>query len=209
MNQKLTDNLLKKFPNYELIAFICASAALRKYNILKLLLAEAKQRKIKRMQIYESLLQNYLFTGYPNALNALKIFAQIYPAKKTDTYEDWDLIKYRERGIKNCRKIYGDKFEKLISNIKEFSPDLSDWLVLEGYGKVLGRKNLSLKQRELNIISVLSVQKFEPQLFSHINGAFRLNAGKKQVESVIENLVYLGNSYRKFGLKVLKNYLQK
>ena len=68
-------------------------------------------------------------------------------------------INILNRGIKNCKKIYGDKFDKLISNIKNFSPEMAEWLIVEGYGKVLGRKGLTLKEREVCIVSILSALK--------------------------------------------------
>jgi len=201
---------IKKLQTYELLPLICASSALRMDDLLRIFLIEAKKRNIKKVLIYESLLQNYLFTGYPSALIALKILKEIYVENNSAETEDWDLNKYRERGVKNCKKIYGRKYSKLISNIKSFSPELSNWLVLEGYGKVLGRKNLSLKQRELNIIAVLSVQKFEEQLYSHINGANRQKVEPEKIRGVILNLKLLGeDSFSVFGMKVLNRYLRK
>ena len=141
---------------------------------------------------------------------SLKILKEYYPKLENVLHDSWDLNKYRERGIKNCKKIYGRKFEKLISNVKSFSPELADWLLLEGYGKVMGRKGLSLKQRELNNVSVLTALKFEDQLYSHINGAYRTKATKEQIERVINNLDFLGNKQlSKFGMKVLMIYMQQ
>ena len=203
-------NKINKLQTYELLPLICSSAALRMDELLRIFLIEAKKRNINKILIYESLLQNYLFTGYPSALIALKILKEIYPGDNSAETEDWDLNKYRKRGVKNCKKIYGRKYSKLISNIKSFSPELSNWLVLEGYGKVLGRKNLSLKQRELNIIAVLAVQKFDEQLYSHINGAYRQKIETEKIRRVILNLKLLGeDSFSAFGMKVLKRYLKK
>lgn len=200
---------IKKLQTYELLPLICSSAALRMDDLLRKFLIEARNRNIRRVLIYESLLQNYLFTGYPSTLVSLKILKEIYDDDYLPETEDWDLNKYRERGVKNCKIIYGRKYAKLISNIKSFSPELANWLVLEGYGKVLGRKNLSLKQRELNIISVLSVQKFDEQLYSHINGANRQKIETEKIRRVILNLKLLGeDSFSIFGMKVLNRYLK-
>jgi hypothetical protein len=38
---------------------------------------------------------------------------------------------------------------------------------------------------------MLAALKFEDQLYSHINGAYRLKAGIEEIESVIKNLDYL------------------
>ncbi len=106
-----------------------------------------------------------------------------------------------------CKKVYGYKFQKLINNISDFSPELAEWLVLEGYGKVLGRKGLSFKERELCIVSVLSAMKFEEQLYSHINGAIKSKASIRDIDTVIKNLNILGKkSFSSFGMKVLNRY---
>ncbi len=201
---------INKLPQDELLPLLCAAAAIRNYDLLRTVLKALKDINVKRTYVYESLLQNYLFTGYPSALVSLKIMSEFYTESETEKLEGWDLNKYRERGVKNCKRIYGRKFNKLISNIQSFSPELSDWLVLEGYGKVLGRKSLPMKQRELNIIAVLTVQQFEEQLYSHINGAFRLKINSGKIRKVITNLKNInGDNYSKFGLKVLRRYLRK
>jgi len=207
---KVKNTHLEKLEKEDLLPLVCAAAALRKEEHLKALLQKSKLYGIKEKPLYESLLQNYLFTGYPTAMISLKILKEYYPKLESVLHESWNLNKYRERGTKNCKKIYGRKFDKLISNVKSFSPELSDWLLLEGYGKVMGRQGLSLKQRELNNVSVLTALKFEDQLYSHINGAFRTKSAKEQIESVINNLDILGDKeLSRFGMKVLKIYLQQ
>jgi alkylhydroperoxidase/carboxymuconolactone decarboxylase family protein YurZ len=207
---KIKNSHIEKLVKEDFLPLICAAAALRKEKHLKVLLEKSKLYGIEEKQLYESLLQNYLFTGYPSAMISLKILKEYYPKLKNILQDSWDLNKYRERGTINCKKIYGRKFDKLISNVKSFSPELSDWLLLEGYGKVMGRKGLSLKQRELNNVSVLTALKFEDQLYSHINGAFRTKSAKEQIERVINNLDFLGDKeLSRFGMKVLKTYLKQ
>jgi len=207
---KTKNTHLEKLKKEDFLPLICAAAALREEEHLKVLLEKSKLLGIKEKPLYESLLQNYLFTGYPSAMISLKILREYYQKSENVLHDSWDLNKYRERGTKNCKKIYGRKFDKLISNVKSFSPELSDWLLLEGYGKVMGRKGLSLKQRELNNVSVLTALKFEDQLYSHINGAFRTKATLEQVERVIGNLqIFGGNNLSSFGMKILKRYLKQ
>ncbi|MDZ7623214.1 MAG: carboxymuconolactone decarboxylase family protein [Ignavibacteriaceae bacterium] len=177
---------------------------------MKDLIVQAKARKLPFKKIYEALLQNYLFTGYPSALLSLKLLKELYPNKRIPKAADMNLYHFRKRGEANCKKVYGNKFEKLISNVKNFSPDMAEWLVLEGYGKVLGRKGLSLKERELCIVATLAVLKFEDQLYSHINGAFRAKASIKEIRSVIDSLTLIGNkNLSAFGLRVLNRYIKE
>jgi alkylhydroperoxidase/carboxymuconolactone decarboxylase family protein YurZ len=80
-------------------------------------------------------------------------------------------------------------------------------LVLEGYGKVLGRKGLSFKERELCVVAVLSVMRFEDQLYSHINGAYRTRVSLTQIENVIQNVKLVGKkAMTDFGMRVLNKF---
>lgn len=157
--------------------------------------------------MYETLLQNYLFAGYPSALSSLKILKEYYPNKKLPAVADMNLYHFRKKGVERCRKVYGNKFEKLISNINSFSPELAEWLVLEGYGKVLGRARLSFEERELCIVAVLTLLNFEDQLYSHIIGAIRAGASIEEIQVVIKNLDFLGRKKLSgIGIKVLARY---
>lgn len=187
------------------LSLLTASAVLRKGKKLREILSYLKKKKYNRRKIYEALLQTYLFAGYPSALISLSISAEYFKAK-SKYIEGWNHNLFKESGEKNCRKIYGDKFEKLINNISSFSPDLSDWLVTEGYGKVLGRKGLSLRERETCNIAILTVLKFESQLYSHINGGHRLGLQWNEINKIIDSLAVLGkNDCVRFGKNVLRS----
>jgi len=157
--------------------------------------------------MYETLLQNYLFAGYPSAISSLKILKEYYPDKRLPEVADMNLYHFRRKGEARCKKVYGNKYEKLIKNINNFSPELAEWLVLEDYGKVLGRIGLSFKERELCIVAVLAVMKFEDQLYSHINGAINAAISIDELQIVIKNLDLLGKkNLSDTGIKVLTRY---
>ncbi|MCW9096806.1 MAG: hypothetical protein OQJ93_05405, partial [Ignavibacteriaceae bacterium] len=59
----------------------------------------------------------------------------------------------------------------------------------------------------LCIVSVLSSLKFQDQLYSHINGAFRAKASINEIQTVIESIHLLGGKkLSNFGLGVLKRF---
>ncbi len=191
------------------LTLLSASAVLRREKEIREILLILKKKKFNKTKMYEALLQTYLFAGYPSALIALSIYTEIFDLSEK-LKEEWDISLFRERGEKNCRKIYGDKYEKLISNINSFSPELSDWLVTEGYGKVFGRKGLSLKEREICNIAVLSALKFESQLYSHINGGHRLGLTWKEINTVIKSIsLFNRNDCVKLGEKVLYSLMKR
>ncbi len=192
----------------ELLALLSAASVLRKSNHFDLITELLLIKNCPVRKIYEALLQTYLFAGFPSALISLKRFNRMIGKKKV--YKGYDIKKYLDRGQRNCKIIYGNKYDKLISNIKSFSPEMAEWLIVEGYGKVLGRKGLSLLEREICIISILSVLKFKEQLYSHINGARRIRAEFELIAKVINNLELISaKSSANFGKRVLSEYQSK
>lgn len=205
---KLSEKL-KTIDKIYLLPLLSSSAILRDEKKFREILSFLKIIRYNKKEIYEALLQNYLFAGFPSALISLKIANEYFHFHNTKSTKKLEQ-NFRLKGERNCKKIYGSKYEKLIGNINQFSPDLSEWLVEEGYGKVLSRKGLSLKKRELSIISVLVSLKYEDQLYSHINGAYRLGVDIKIIENVIKNIDPLaGKHFSAFGLKVLTKFKEQ
>jgi alkylhydroperoxidase/carboxymuconolactone decarboxylase family protein YurZ len=194
--------------DFEMLTLLSAASVLRKDRYFYLIIDNLLKRRYSAKKIYEALLQTYLFAGFPSALISLKIFNQIVSREKK--YEGYDLHKYTERGKKNCKIIYGNKYEKLISNVKSLSPEMAEWLVVEGYGKVLGRKGLSLQEREVCIVSILAALKFRDQLYSHINGAIRVKVTTEFLKKIINNLqIISAKTASVFGMNVLKAFITK
>ncbi|GIV28903.1 MAG: hypothetical protein KatS3mg027_2717 [Bacteroidia bacterium] len=196
--------------NYlEILSLISASAAVKNLDKFDYFVRLALQKRISKIKIYEALLQNYLFCGFPNALFFLKRFHHLsgYKPKKISSV---NTNRLKEKGIKTSKKIYGDKLEKLISNVKKFSPELSEWLIIEGYGKVISRSALKIKEREACIISVLTTQMFEEQLISHLYGGLRNGLKITQIRKIISNLSEIScEKEKEFGLNVLNKIKQK
>lgn len=192
----------------EIISLIAASAASNKIIHFDSLIHLSGKKKISRLKIYEALLQNYLFCGFPNALFYLKRFHNLTSFKPEKFQYDFDNLKLK--GIETSRKIYGEKLDKLILNVKKFSPELAEWLIVEGYGKVISRSALSIKEREACIISVLVVQMFEEQLISHLYGGLKNGLTVKQIKKIISNLSEIEcDTEMNFGLKIFENIIRK
>ncbi len=58
-------------------------------------------------------------------------------------------------------------------------------MVVEGYGKVLGRPGLTLVIRELCIIATLAVTGASKQLYSHLRGALNVGALRADVDMAL------------------------
>ena len=142
-------------------------------------------REAERAQAEEVLLQSYLFLGYPAALRALGAWRERVgePAARS---EPDDHALWRERGERVCEQVYGGAYEPLRANVARLHPDLERWMLEEGYGKVLGRPGLDLRERELCIVALLAGLAAPHQLHSHLRGALNAWAVPLQVEQALE-----------------------
>jgi 4-carboxymuconolactone decarboxylase len=137
--------------------------------------------------IEELLLQTYLFAGFPRALNSLREWRRLVPtpaATEADTVTgDW-----RAAGEATCRRVYGRMYDKLRENIAALQPAIDDWMIVEGYGKVLSRPGLDLGRRELCVVAACVASGQERQLHSHLHGALNVGVPAAVVGKAIEAL---------------------
>ena len=160
-----------------------------KYRLLQKLFEDALQQKIPTSRVYEVLLQSYLFLGYPKALEGIKLFRKVVGWDTNLTrinykFQDWP--DWKNQGGVLCRKVYGKNFDKLVQKIGTISPELSEWMIVEGYGKVLSRGVLSGAMRELCTVAALTVTSDINQLHSHMRGARNLGATSDDIHETVE-----------------------
>lgn len=99
MNPEIIKNLGKKY----LLPLICAAAVLRLDDILEELILLAKSKSIPNTKLYEALLQNYLFAGYPSAIISLKILNKHVRFTTKDSIDDMNLYHFRKREEKKLQ----------------------------------------------------------------------------------------------------------
>jgi 4-carboxymuconolactone decarboxylase len=137
------------------------------------------------VEIEEALLQTYLFLGYPAALQAIGEWRERTPLPP-DVVTAEDPAIWPARGEQVCARVYGGQYERLRTNVARLHPDMERWMVVEGYGKVLGRPGLSLPVRELCIVALLAAQDAPHQLYSHLRGALSAGATAADVAEALE-----------------------
>jgi len=150
--------------------------------------------EVDPVAVEEIILQSYLFAGFPRALNAARAWRTTSgrPAPTDDTeasVEDLDL--WRRRGEETCAIVYGDNYEKLRRNIRELHPALDEWMIVDGYGKVLSRPGLDLRTRELCVVAACAVAGQQRQLHSHLHGALNAGASAGELSGVFDALTDL------------------
>lgn len=166
---------------------ITACVGLRDELRLERELNVALSEDISPPVIRESILQSYLFAGYAAAINAFIVFNKVVPPEEGVLREKkGSLREWKARGIELCRKIYGSQYKKLVDNMNSLHPDLADWMIWEGYGKVLSRPFLTPRVRELLIVSITAVLGVERQFLSHVRGALNVGATAEELSRVFE-----------------------
>src|SRR5256886_11164534 len=115
-------------------------------------LAAAQGAGVPPLWIDELLLQSMLVVGYPLALVAFGVWREVggaaaaaRPAAEPLAHVDWQA--WADRGVAVCRAVYGRAYHKLLVNLRALHPALEDLVLVDAYGKVIGRPGLDLKRR--------------------------------------------------------------
>ncbi len=170
---------------------LCYAAASGCINEMKELEGAVKvglsQNIVSEQEFYESLLQIYLFAGFPAAIESLAVYNEVSKNKLTPVItEKYDVERFRERGEELCRNIYTTVYDKMRNRLGSISPELDEWMIIEGYGKTLSRQGLPPKKRELITAASLIALGWENQLYSHIRGAIAVGASRVECIELLE-----------------------
>jgi 4-carboxymuconolactone decarboxylase len=143
-----------------------------------------------RQALQEAILQTYLFAGFPAAINGFNVLQEAWPSRRgaaqnpEDYYASWR--EWHARGEELCAKIYGAGYGRLRAHMRELSPELDLWMVVEGYGKTLSRPGLSPEARELCAVASLAALRAERQLRAHLDGARRLGVEEDLLQEALQ-----------------------
>jgi 4-carboxymuconolactone decarboxylase len=153
-------------------------------------LAESVAAAVRPFWVEELLIQSYLFSGFPRALNAAREWRRLAPqaehgedAADTDRAAEW-----RARGEATCAAVYGPMYGKLRQNVFDLNPALDAIMVADGYGKVLGRPGLDLPRRELCIVAACAATGQDRQLHSHLHGALNVGVSVEALGAALDAL---------------------
>lgn len=138
--------------------------------------------------VEELLLQSYLFAGFPRTLNAMREWRRVHPTPAAPP-ADGTPASWRAAGERTCAVVYGTSYERLRENVRHLHGALDEWMIMEGYGKVLSRPGLDLPRRELCIVAACAAAGQERQLHSHLHGALNAGVAPDVVSGAIAALV--------------------
>ena len=174
---------------------VAAALAEGKVAVLRDRFVAARTARVPDRWIEELLLQSLLVVGYPLALVAFGVWREVQgplfgPSDgggggggEELAHEDWQ--SWATRGSAVCAAVYGRAYHKLLLNLRALHPALEDLVLVDAYGKVIGRPGLDLTRRELCTVAAIAVLGAAQQLHSHLRGSLNTGATRAEVEEVL------------------------
>jgi 4-carboxymuconolactone decarboxylase len=179
-------------PAEQALALAVAAEALGDTLFLRECLLSALAHGATPLECYEALLQTYLFAGFPAALEGIATFQALCKENHISFHApaaaEYDIPVFRQRGEVFCEEVYTNAYYKMRTNLTALTPDLAEWMIVEGYGKTLTRRGLTPRVRELLNVSVLAVTGWKTQLYSHLRGAMNIGAQPIECIDIVNNL---------------------
>src|SRR5207247_10423754 len=84
-----------------------------------------------------------------------------------------------------CGEVYGRTFHKLMLNLRALHPAVEPLVVVDAYGKILGRAGLDSKRRELCTLAAIAMQNAPRQLHAHLRSAMNTGSTRDEVDQAI------------------------
>jgi 4-carboxymuconolactone decarboxylase len=81
--------------------------------------------------------------------------------------------------------VYGRTYHKLLLNLRALHPAIEPLVVVDAYGKILGRPGLDSQRRELCTLAAIAMQNAPRQLHAHLRGALNTGSSREEVDEVI------------------------
>jgi 4-carboxymuconolactone decarboxylase len=135
----------------------------------------------------ELLLQSFLNVGYPLALAAFALWREL-AGPETDGGESLlhgEHGRWAKRGEQRCAEVYGRTYHKLLLNLRELHPAVESLVIVDAYGKILGRPGLDPARRELCTLASIAMLSAPRQLHAHLRGALNLGWSREDVDAVL------------------------
>jgi 4-carboxymuconolactone decarboxylase len=173
-----------------MVAMVRVATAIAKGDeaALRERLRAARVLGVPPLWVEELLLQSFLNVGYPLALAAFAVWREIAgpPADaggEPIAHAEWE--RWRKRGEEACAQVYGRTYHKLLLNLRGLHPAIEPLVVVDAYGKILGRPGLDPKRRELCTLAAIAMLEAPRQLHAHLRGALNTGWTREDVDAVL------------------------
>jgi len=159
--------------------------------------------RVHERMFSELFLHLSLLLGFPTMLEGLATLRKIAGKSRTVQERVQSAQLVARRGKKVLRRIYGKTFDRLLINLKFLHDIVPAVIVRDVYGRIVARPGMSLQEREIVNVVVLSIQRLDQQLYSHLRGALRIGVSGKTLRSAILTGARIANTDATSALKLL------
>ena len=110
------------------------------------------------------------------------------------------------RGWETVGRINAPARDRQMQALGAISPDFARWIVECGYGDILSRPGLVLRDREIATVAALTALGNAPaQLKAHVEGALNVGVTREEVvEVIVQMAIYAGVPAAINGLEVAR-----
>jgi 4-carboxymuconolactone decarboxylase len=115
------------------------------------------------------------------------------------------------RGLETLKRVGGKDYDRAIRPLESFLPDLAQILVEHGFGDIISRPGLDLKQREIVTVAALTAtSSVRPALKYHIHGMLNVGCTPTEViETVLHSVVYAGFPAAQDGMAIAREVFKE
>lgn len=163
------------------------------------------------LEIREAIYQCAPYIGFPRTLNAIGVFNEVaqergvkLPLDNTATTTDENRY---EKGLNIQNQLYGNEVKKAMASLPDVYNDVvPDTLTTFCFGDFYTRNGLSIKQRELLSLVILTALGAEKQLSAHVIGAMKAGNDKETLlAAMVQAIPYIGLPYAMTTINLIKN----
>lgn len=185
-------------PALTMLAKIAAAGTAQQYDQSEQFFAQGKAAGLSELQMYEAVLNLLPYIGYPRTLNTMSRFQKVYPRyiqdraggkepQPTEPWQKYAVSVWGERGekIRQQLGVGGPGAEEFTRRLTLLSPELTEWVMYDDFGRIFGRAGLSLLEREVIVIGALVAQEV-PQVAVHYKALLRVGGNDALVEAIFE-----------------------
>ncbi|MGH7699983.1 MAG: carboxymuconolactone decarboxylase family protein [Gemmatimonadales bacterium] len=166
---------------------VATATATGSEDVLRDRMQAARGAEVPAEWMEELLLQSLLNVGYPLALVAFGVWREVAgpprAAGEPVAHAGWEA--WVGRGEEACRAVYGRTFHKLLINLRALHPALEPLVLVDAYGKLLGRPALDARRRELCTLAAIAMLDAPRQLHAHLRGALNTGSSREDVDQVL------------------------
>ncbi len=181
-----------------MLAQIAAAGASGQFDKTEQLFRQGKETGLSELQMYETVLNMLPYVGYPRTLSTMMSFQKVYPnyirdrsggkdPQPTEPWQDYAGKVWIERGTQIQAQLGfgGPGAEAFTKQLMQLSPELTEWVRYDDFGRVFGRAGLSLIEREAIVIGV-TIAQGAPQVASHHRAMVNVGGSEALIDGLVE-----------------------